>query len=497
MLAELFNQILLMSLVASALYFILKLFGRLTKKHFTASWNYFTHVAAITFFLIPYHKIASLLGLKFTKQIESSKFEQLSSFIAPNSAVITNAATSYNPAKVKTGQDILQYFIEIAPYVWIAGTFLFILCILLQSAKLNRRILKTCEQAKDVQMLKELEKCKKKLNIKKEILLFIAPIVTTPFLSGLFKPRIIMPEMEFTNEEYRQVFLHELTHFKRRDVWIKYLMVFIYSLHWFNPLAYMARRDADQFCELSCDESIVKSMNINERRQYCQLLLSVLWNVADQKAKLFSAFSEKQYIERRIDMILKNEGAKRKNKVRVLVLAMVLLMASISVVSAANASFAGKADSVVPISKDVDATAQNGTLVSPSNGLNPAQAEVAAKSEVHSYAADGITPFATVTWPDTKIAYNTEMRFISSETGGYFIIRKGIQATFSFDIKGGNSENFRVAWKDKNGNLTTLFEGSASSKSVTYTPSSDVEGNFFVWNKAVAAITLTNISLSY
>jgi hypothetical protein len=71
------------------------------------------------------------------------------------------------------------------------------------------------------------------------------------------------------------------------------------------------------------------------------------------------------------------------------------------------------------------------------------------------------------------------------------------QATFSLSIKGDSSENVRVAWKDKNGHTTVLYEGSAGSKTVTYTPGQDVEGTFHIWNKSVAAITISEASLSY
>ncbi|XID91119.1 hypothetical protein ACF3MZ_21745 [Paenibacillaceae bacterium WGS1546] len=83
------------------------------------------------------------------------------------------------------------------------------------------------------------------------------------------------------------------------------------------------------------------------------------------------------------------------------------------------------------------------------------------------------------------------MCLLDTKPGGYFIIRENIQASFSFSIKGGSSENVRVAWKDKNGNTTVLFDGSTSSTTVTYTPNKDVEGNFYIWNKSAAAITIS------
>ena len=61
-----------------------------------------------------------------------------------------------------------------------------------------------------------------------------------------------------------------------------------------QPISLYARRDIDRFFEQSCDESVVKSMNNQERRRYCELILNVLWNVTDQNTQLFSAFSDKR-----------------------------------------------------------------------------------------------------------------------------------------------------------------------------------------------------------
>nr|WP_281054652.1 M56 family metallopeptidase [Thermosediminibacter oceani] len=173
------------------------------------------------------------------------------------------------------------------------------------------------------------------------------------------KPRIVLPDIKLSADELQCVFLHELTHWKHRDGWLKFLMFFINAIHWFNPLAYAARFDIDRFCELSCDESVVKSMSNRERRLYCELMLSVLWNVADQKAKLFSAFSgRRKQLERRVDMILKDEGPKSNKWVRMVAIAMTLaivLLGAISVGAVETLALESKSssESALPKPKEI------------------------------------------------------------------------------------------------------------------------------------------------
>jgi hypothetical protein len=114
-------------------------------------------------------------------------------------------------------------------------------------------------------------------------------------------------------------------------------MVLINALHWFNPLAYLARHNIDRFCELSCDESVTKSMDFQEKKKYCKLILSVLWNAADQKNHLsfLYAFSKKRkHLEKRISTILEKKSFKKTKSVFAAAITLTLLVASAGLVAA-------------------------------------------------------------------------------------------------------------------------------------------------------------------
>lgn len=492
MLLDFYNQLLIMSVVGGGLYLLLKLLSVVTLRHFTAAWHYFSYLFLSTFFLIPYYALLSRFDLHFIPQVD--ELVSLSQTVLNPSSPI-NSATEKIPAI--HGESYTAYFyLELLPYLLMAGTVIFTLIIIVQNYRLNQRIFRACRLADDKEILETFSRCKQELGIGKEIPVYISAYINTPFLSGIFSPRIVLPNIGFQVEELRHIFIHELTHWKNHDAWLKFLMLFINVVHWFNPLAYLARRDVDRFCEAFCDESVTRSMNQEERRRYCELILSVLWHVAERN-NICSAFSDKRNVERRISMIMKAE--KSKKWVRIFAVAMTLALA-VTGIAMAYAAMAGDAegilDSSTPISANASSGANAGVLVAEADGLTPAQSEVLPESEVYSISNDNV-PMGTVYWADTIIPYHTEMRFISSAPGGYFVIGSGITATFGFSIKGGSSENIRVAFKDKSGKTTVLFEGTASSKTVYYTPSQDTEGNFYVWNKGVANITLTNISLSY
>jgi beta-lactamase regulating signal transducer with metallopeptidase domain len=356
MMINIYSQLFTMSFVAGGLYLILKLLSGLTLKYFTAAWHYYTNMAICMFFLLPYHKWMSRFDLSFIKL--AGKGFGLPSIAGLNLPSNLSLAAGGVTILKQESNAAAYAFLELLPYLLMAGTLIFMAVVLIQNYNLNRRILGICRLTNDKQILEVLSGCKQQMGITKQIPVYISPCITTPFLHGIFKPRIVLPDIKLSADELQSVFLHELTHWKRRDAWWKSLMLLINAIHWFNPLAYMARLDIDHFCELSCDESVVKSMSNRERRRYCELMLSVLWNVCDQNTRLCSAFSGKRkQLERRVNMILKDKGSKSKKWVRTISIAMTLVIISLGAISAGamepSIESRGSSESVLPKPKEI------------------------------------------------------------------------------------------------------------------------------------------------
>ena len=335
MLMNIYNQLLIMSIVAGGLYLVLKLLNVLTPKYFTAAWHYYSNLMMYSFFLVPYYKIVSLFHLDLEPVAQNGI--RLPSIIELNQTTVKPVS---NDIAMFLTKSYTAVFFDFVPYILMAGTLIFIVAILVQGYHLKHRIFSRCRLTAEEQTLGILFKCKQELGITRKIPVYIVPYISTPFLYGNFMPRIVLPDIKFTSEELRYIFLHELTHWNRHDVWLKFLILFINAIHWFNPFAYIARRDIDRFCELSCDESVIRSMNNQERRQYCELILNVLWNVVDHNAQLFSAFSDKRkhLIKRRVDMILKNEGSKSKKYVRMIAIVTTIAISLLGISAAALAA---------------------------------------------------------------------------------------------------------------------------------------------------------------
>ena len=98
--------------------------------------------------------------------------------------------------------------------------------------------------------------------------------VESPFVLGLFRPRVYLP-CGLDAAERGHVLAHEREHIRRGDQIVKLLGFLLLCLHWFNPLVWLAYALLCRDIELACDERVVRDMAADERADYSQALLDL------------------------------------------------------------------------------------------------------------------------------------------------------------------------------------------------------------------------------
>lgn len=102
--------------------------------------------------------------------------------------------------------------------------------------------------------------------------IFQSEAVGSPFVLGIVKPKIYLPfKIEETDLEY--VVAHEQAHICRRDHWWKPLGFLLLTIHWFNPLLWLAYVLLCRDIELACDEKVIQNLNNEEKADYSKALL--------------------------------------------------------------------------------------------------------------------------------------------------------------------------------------------------------------------------------
>lgn len=118
-----------------------------------------------------------------------------------------------------------------------------------------------------------LDEWKDSLHLRAVPRLMTCPGLDTPMLAGLLRPCLLLPAEPMGETQLRHALLHELTHYKRRDILFKALVLWVCALHWFNPAVWLMRRTVERDLELACDDAALRVLPESERAAYGNTVL--------------------------------------------------------------------------------------------------------------------------------------------------------------------------------------------------------------------------------
>lgn len=191
--------------------------------------------------------------------------------------------------------------------VWLAGVLALSCVVLWQVSRFYRKLAGATAPA-DGNLQEMLDERRREFGISQRVRLVETGAVQSPALFGLFRLRLLVPRGfggQFSERELRYIFLHELAHVKRGDLWLNWLVTVLQILHWFNPLLWLgfARLRADR--ELACDELALLRAGDSAGTAYGETVVKLLENLSCPAAipGLVGILEEKQQMRRRISMI--------------------------------------------------------------------------------------------------------------------------------------------------------------------------------------------------
>ena len=162
-------------------------------------------------------------------------------------------------------------------YVWLGGSITVMIWKIVQHLLYRRRILRNAEPVKEQRVL-DVWKAERSWVFpgKENWELVISPNVRSPLSIGIFEgtTTVVLPDKEYTDDELKLIFRHELIHISRGDGKNKFFMAFCTAICWFNPLMWLSMRKSAEDFELSCDESVLLDEEDAVRRQYAGLILN-------------------------------------------------------------------------------------------------------------------------------------------------------------------------------------------------------------------------------
>ena len=147
--------------------------------------------------------------------------------------------------------DPLEAPMAIATLVWMAGAAAMVIYGAVSLVRLRRRLVGSVPLEKGV---------------------YLADHIDTPFVLGLFRPKIYLPSA-MPEGERGYILLHERHHIRRLDHAVKLLAFLALCVHWFNPLVWLMFVLLGKDMEMSCDEAVMRKLGEAVRADYSASLL--------------------------------------------------------------------------------------------------------------------------------------------------------------------------------------------------------------------------------
>ena len=257
--SNLFSQVLNMSMTGSVVILLVML-ARLILKRAPKIFSYALWSVVLFRLLCPVAFTAPVSVLNaFEPEVQEASESTSVVYFLP-AEVSQDSDFSFVPAENQSGTDSVQAgesehthldLMMVASYVWIVGSGIMILYSVIQYIRLRLKLVGAMAYRGNV---------------------YRADYIDTPFVMGIFSPKIYLPSDVPMNER-KYIIAHERHHIRRCDHIIKLLAYFALCIHWFNPLVWVAFILAGKDMEMSCDEAVIRKMGSQIRADYSASLL--------------------------------------------------------------------------------------------------------------------------------------------------------------------------------------------------------------------------------
>lgn len=336
--SEILKLIVSLSLSGSVLILILLLLRPLLRDRISKRWQYYIWLLVIARLLLP---------------IGPSEGPAKDAVISMDNTAVS--VIGYNPGhgSADTNPEYEAEFADPEPtalqeftialwknlwVVWLTGALVLLIRKITAYQGFVRYIRTGWEPVDDPALLDRIAEIGAETGVKKPIELYVNPLAASPMLLGVRKPCAVLPTADLPEEDLRFVLLHELTHYRRRDVLYKWLVQITVCIHWFNPLVHWMSRECERLGELSCDEAVLKKLDESGRRAYGDALLHTMAAGGGYKSALPCAMlgESGKLLKERLDTIMKFT-----KPTKLAAVLSVLLAAVLSVTAVAAGAYTG------------------------------------------------------------------------------------------------------------------------------------------------------------
>ena len=324
-----FSTIITISLYASFVGLVIILLKRILNKRLNPKWHFLIWIVLILKLIVPYgpesefslfNAVPQAAAFTYNSSAEQSINPSIFREEPTQPQIIPPQSNLNIPQNIESEVSNTFGFIDkaekVLPYIWLFGAVGLSLWFLGTNFLLYLRLKQTRREVPESLYL-ILEECKQRMGVKRKIEITVQGMIGTPSIFGVITPRILIsPQtLKLDNKQISYILLHELAHYKQKDLLTNYLLLGLQVIHWFNPVIWycfmMIRRDM----EIAADHRVLSVFRQGEEKEYGKALLTVLESFTSYPRvlpKLIGMADDKKTINRRINMIRTAEIFQRK-----------------------------------------------------------------------------------------------------------------------------------------------------------------------------------------
>lgn len=306
------ERLVLMSLSGTVVFLLFQLLCGMVGDRLSARWQYTAMKLVLLFLLLPVGPcLQGLCGMWQAAEVPAA---------APSTAgfsgmELPTAVTEMGPTQLLDSPQLVisPTANQISLAIWGICAVGILLLKGVQFLKFKHWLRQGGLEEAPADMLHVLWDCQKEIGSYRPVRLWVSSAAPTPFAAGLLHPVIVLPRETFSKQELQYILLHELTHIKCGDLWVRWFAMLARAIHWWNPLVYLWNRKLIVYSEESCDEQVVLNWPSQERGDYGRVLLKTAC-ASTMPEGLTASISTTKLLQRRLWKMLHAKAFTRKQK---------------------------------------------------------------------------------------------------------------------------------------------------------------------------------------
>ncbi|MCT4584649.1 MAG: M56 family metallopeptidase [Peptostreptococcaceae bacterium] len=337
LISDFFDILLQMSFRSSLLIVIIFMIKYIFKSKINPKMNYIIWYLLLVSLMIPYFPESNLSIYNIGKNLNDNPSIKIN---IDDIQILNNEVFLKKSSEKKIKKEVKNYmkYRYLIAYIWFFG-FIILVCYVYYKNFNFYKDIKENQDIKENKKLEILKKCKSMMKIKKSIKLIESKNIKIPIVVGLISYNIILPKNivnRFSDKNIEYIILHELSHIKRNDLFINWIILILQLIYWFNPLIWIAFIHMKDDMELACDALVLEQLEEKEYISYAKVIVDFLEYLSESKFSYISAnlLEKNRNLKRRIIMI--KNFKKNSYKITFLGLFMIALVGCTSITSSVS-----------------------------------------------------------------------------------------------------------------------------------------------------------------